>query len=53
MTQRMRAKVTAKLYIQNPSIMISIAATIGVAIFDSVMVTDAPWCNVFHHFTEK
>ena len=50
----MRASVTAKLYSQNPSIMINIAVTIGIAIFGaSVMLTDAPWCNVFHQRTEK
>src|SRR5215210_8584583 len=32
-TQRMRANVTAKLYIQNPSVMTNIAVTIVVAIF--------------------
>jgi hypothetical protein len=54
MTQRMRASVTAMLYIQKPNIITNIAVTIVPAIVGAaVMLTEAPWCNVFHHRTEK
>ena len=42
------------LYIQNASAMTSIPVSMVAAIFGAaVRLTEAPWCSVFHHFTEK
>ena len=42
------------LYIQKASAMTSIPVSMVAAIFGAaVRLTEAPWCSVFHHFTEK
>jgi hypothetical protein len=42
------------LYIQNASAITSIPHNMVVAIDGArVRLTDAPWCSVFHHCTEK
>ncbi|EXI77336.1 MAG: hypothetical protein AW12_03118 [Candidatus Accumulibacter sp. BA-94] len=44
----------AMLYIQHPSAHSSIPQSIIAAMLGAlVRLTDAPWCRVFHHFTEK
>src|SRR5688500_524010 len=51
---RVRISITAIAYIQHASDMISIPVSMVLAIFgDWVRLTEAPWCRVFHHFTEK
>jgi hypothetical protein len=51
---RQRYKATAREYIQNAKTMMSIPVSICVAIVGAfVRLMDAPWCRVFHHFTEK
>src|SRR5262245_49475461 len=54
MMQRSRTMQTAMLYIQNANairiIPVNMLAAIEGALFSD---TDAPWCSVFHHFTEK
>ena len=41
-------------YIQAASAMISMPVSIVAAIVGArVRLTDAPWCSVFHHCTEK
>src|SRR6185503_14479181 len=53
MMPRTRSMVAATLYIQNASAITSIPLSMLAAIFgDSVTLTEAPWCSVFHHFTE-
>ena len=50
MTQRTRARITAILYIQKAIVIMSMAISMVAAIFEPVaMLTEAPWCNVFHH----
>jgi hypothetical protein len=54
MMLRTRARAAAMEYIQNASPIISIPQSIVDAMLgERVMETDAPWCSVFHHFTEK
>ena len=43
----------AMAYIQNATTMISMPVSMVVAMDEPFMDTDAPWCNVFHHLTEK
>src|SRR6266851_9580842 len=51
--QRTRTNVTAMLYIQKASAMISMPVSIAAAMLGArVRLTDAPWCSVFHHCTE-
>jgi hypothetical protein len=50
---RTRSIAAAMLYIQNASVMTSIPLSIVAAIFGAaVRLTEAPWCRVFHHFTD-
>ena len=54
MMLRARASAAAIAYIQKATTMISMPHSMGAAIEgDRVMETDAPWCRVFHHETEK
>ena len=49
-----RINDTAIEYIQKASAITNIPVSILVAILgDFVRLTEAPWCNVFHHCTEK
>src|SRR5574340_1425512 len=51
---RARARATAMAYIQAASAMTSMPHSIVSAIDGArARLTDAPWCRVFHHFTEK
>ena len=43
----------AMAYIQNATTMINMPVNMVDAIVDPFIETDAPWCNVFHHLTEK
>ena len=41
-------------YAQKPSAITSMPSSIGVAMLGAfARLTEAPWCSVFHHFTEK
>ena len=41
-------------YIQNASAITSMPRSMVVAMLgDLARLTDAPWCSVFHHLTEK
>ena len=40
-------------YIQNANTMIIIAVSMTVAMVEPPGLTLAPWCSVFHHWTEK
>src|SRR5262245_13841869 len=52
--QRTRASDTAIAYIQNASAISSMPVSMVAAIVDALFrLTDAPWCSVFHHCTEK
>src|SRR5262247_37269 len=54
MIARTRASDTAIAYIQNASAMTIMPANIVAAIDGArVTLTEAPWCSVFHHCTEK
>ena len=54
MMARTRISVTAMQYIQKASAITSMPSSIGVAMLGAlVKLTEAPWCRVFHHFTEK
>src|SRR5204863_5275931 len=54
MIARTRPSTAATLYIQNARAITSIPVSIVVAMLGArVMLTDAPWCSVFHHCTEK
>ena len=54
MIARTRASATAIEYIQNANAMTIMPVSIVVAIDGArVMLTEAPWCSVFHHCTEK
>ena len=54
MMLRTRASAAAMAYIQNANTMISMPHSMGAAIEGArVSETDAPWCKVFHQFTEK
>ena len=49
-----RVKTTANAYAQKARVISSIAVSMVLAIFGAaVTLTVAPWCNVFHHLTEK
>src|SRR5687767_12998023 len=50
---RTRSMEAAMLYIQNASVITSMPVRMVAAIFGAaVRLTEAPWCRVFHHFTE-
>src|SRR6266850_111238 len=52
-SQRKRTIATAMLYIQNASAIRIIPVNMVAAMLGAlVKLTDAPWCSVFHHFTE-
>jgi hypothetical protein len=54
MMARTRINATAIEYIQKHSAMTSMPQSMVWAMLgDFIMETDAPWCSVFHHFTEK
>src|SRR5215468_3561172 len=54
MIARTRASDTAIAYIQKASAITSMPVSIVVAIAgDRVTLTEAPWCSVLHHCTEK
>jgi hypothetical protein len=54
MMARTRYRAMAMLYIQKARAMMSMPHSM-VAAMDGALVrdTEAPWCRVFHHFTEK
>jgi ABC-type multidrug transport system permease subunit len=53
MIERTRSIAAAMLYIQNANVITSIPLSMMLAIFGAaVRLTEAPWCSVFHHFTE-
>ena len=54
MMPRTRAKAAAMAYIQKASTMINMPVNMDAAM-DGALVkdTEAPWCSVFHHTTEK
>ena len=52
--QRTRTSATAIVYSQQASVIASMPASIVAAMVGAaVRLTDAPWCSVFHHCTEK
>jgi hypothetical protein len=54
MMARTRVSETAMLYIQKASAISSMPHSMVCAIEGAlVRLTEAPWCRVFHHFTEK
>src|SRR5207237_10058830 len=53
-SQRTRAIATAIEYIQNAAAMRIMPANMVAAMLGArVKLTEAPWCSVFHHCTEK
>ena len=54
MMARTLIKETTMEYIQNANTMSNMPVSILVAMLGArVKLTEAPWCNVFHHCTEK
>ncbi|MNK97601.1 hypothetical protein D3C87_1179430 [compost metagenome] len=52
--QRTRTSATAIVYIQQATAISSMPASMVCAMDGAaVRLTDAPWCSVFHHCTEK
>ena len=54
MIERTRCSDAAMLYIHAASAIRTMPANIVAAIVGAlVRLTEAPWCSVFHHLTEK